>query len=189
MTPPMSAGPVPAADPGPLARVRAPSSRAWVVAYGAIAAVTAARIPAVTDHVRSVVDESIAEGPFEGAAQRDLAINIGVVTAFALTLLLTLVVMAVARRLEPSLALPDVAVGSWTVSGVLLVVAGVLGAKQLAMLVTGATNPRQDPLIWGAVLASLVAAVVVLARQARTRRALVRTLGVAGVVGAVSVVW
>lgn len=34
MTPPTSAGTVPAAEPGPLARVCAQSSRAWVVAYG-----------------------------------------------------------------------------------------------------------------------------------------------------------
>ena len=163
MTPPTSAGTVPAAEPGPLARVCAQSSRAWVVAYGVIALLTAARVPAVTDHVRTVVDRTIAEGPLEGATQRDLAVNVGVVTAFALTLMLTMVVMAVARRLEPSLALPDVAAGPWTVSGVLVVVAGVLGAKQLAMLVTGSTDPRRDPLVWGAVLAALVAAVVVAA--------------------------
>jgi hypothetical protein len=176
--------------PAPLPHQAEPASRSprllWLAAFTTIAALTAARLPAVRAEVERRVQTALASGELADTTQRELAVNLGVAAALALSLTFTLVVLAVARRAESRLRLPAVTVRGLPVSGTLLVVWAVLGAKQGASLVSASTQPLTDPWVWGAVLAAGVGVAVAVGRHAGSRRALARTVATAGLVGIVA---
>ena len=63
----------------------------------------------------------------------------------------------------------------------------MLAAKQVACLLSGATQPLTDPWVWASVLTTLTAAAVLLGRRARSRSAVTRTAATAVVVGVVAI--
>jgi hypothetical protein len=161
---------------------------AWWAAFGLIGGLTVARLPQVADHLRRRVEEAIASGMLPDTTQRDLAVNIGMGTALALTLLVTLVVLAVARRVEHRVGLPDLRVGSRALPGMLVVVGAVLAAEQLAALAFASTDLRADLRVWAAVITALTVSTLTLARVATSRRQTARTIAVALAVGLLTVV-
>jgi hypothetical protein len=172
--------------PVPVARSGRGPRLLWLGAFLSIAALTAARLPTVRADVKRRLEVALASGQLPDTTQRDLALNLGVAAALALSLTLTLVVLAVARRVEPRLRLPELTLHGTPVPGLLVVVWSVLAAKQVACLVSGATQPLTDPWVWAGVLAALTTAAVLLGRRATSRPAVTRTAATAVVVGVVA---
>ncbi len=160
----------------------------WLGAFVSIAALTAGRLPTVRADVERRLEAALANGELADTSQRALAVNLGVSAALALSLTLTLVTLAVARRVEPRLRLPELAVRDARVPGLLVVVWAVLAAKQVACLLSGATQPLTDPWVWAGVLTALTTAAVLLSRRATSRPAVARTAATAAVVGIVALV-
>lgn len=161
---------------------------AWLVVYALLVLLLLLRIPVVVSVVRSRVDGAIATGVLEDSSQRMLAVNIGVATAVTLTLTVVTVVLAVSRRVEPRLGLPEVPLGRVAVPGTLLIVGGVLVAKQAALMAFRPAEPTTSVTVWGAVLAVMVGCLAVVARAAHNRASVVRTIAVSLAVGACAVV-
>jgi hypothetical protein len=160
----------------------------WLLTFLLVAGLTVARLPAVTTQVTRRVDAAIAAGQFEDTTQRSLAVNLGVVAALCVALVITLVVLMIARRLQGGLRLPDLVVAGHPIPGVLLVVGSVLVTKQVACLVTAAADPRTNPVVWAAVLASMVGSCLLLARRCTSSAGVRRTALTALAVGVVVII-
>lgn len=173
--------------PVPVARSGRGQRLWWLGAFLSVAALTAARLPAVRADVERRLDAALANGELADTTQRALAVNLGVSAALALSLTLTLVVLAVARRVEPRLRLPELALRGVRVPGLLVVVWAVLAAKQVTCLLSGATQPLTDPWVWAGVLTALTTAAVLVSRRAASRPAVTRTAATAAVVGIVAI--
>lgn len=161
-----------------------PRSRpaAWLMVFATVCTLMALRIPEISRMITHKVDVAIAMGELEDTSQRSLAVSIAVAAAFALSVLVLLIVLTVARRLEARLRLPALTILGRRLSGVLLIVATGLIAKQVASAVVP-TEVFWSPGRWGLALVPLAVAVFLVARQATGARARNRTAATGAAVG------
>lgn len=163
------------------------SRGAWLTVLATVCGLMAMRMPGVATVIRSKVDEAIASGELEDTSQRSLAVSIGITTAIALSFLVVIVIVSLAKRFESRLRLPWITVGRRRVSGVLVVVATALVAKQVTSFILPVSGELWNVGLWGSVLAPVLVAVGLVAKQSSCVRSRRRTLTVGLAVGLLAI--
>lgn len=132
-------------------------ARWWLLGLLVTCGLSLARLPVVIEEVRTGVQDQIASGALPSTDQERLAITIGVAGASVIYLVIALVIVIVASRIERRLALPPVPLpGGASLPGLPYLVFGISIGVQAVALATASVSPRSEGLVWAAVLLVLI---------------------------------